>query len=83
MIKVVNAFEGQILPIHDSFATLPSDVGNLHSILVQTMSGLYENQQMLDILKVYNEFEELDDVAPPVQGSLNLEELKDSTFAFC
>lgn len=83
LIKVVNAFDGQILPIHDSFATLPSDVGILHGTLVRTMSGLYENQQMLDILKVYNEFEELDDVVPPAQGSLDLEELKESTFAFC
>lgn len=73
--------------IHDSFGTIPADAGNLYKAVRVTFHRMYSEHDV--ITEFYNEFadqlheSQLDDMpAIPTFGSLNIDEVLDSEFAF-
>jgi DNA-directed RNA polymerase len=75
----INAFQGQIIPIHDSFATHMCDVDAMHVALRQTFYDMYQE----DLLDRLGEFVEIDaSIKKPVKGALQLEAVLDSRFMF-
>lgn len=83
LIKVINAFQGRIVPIHDSFATHASDVGEMHKVLREQFVELYKNhdplQQLIDCVKQHSGVE----LTHPAKGTLNIESVKNSQFFMC
>lgn len=73
-------FSGSILPIHDSLATHPSDVSEMHKVLRETFVDLYSNFTIEDFLEYNNIDTEM--YTPPEQGSLELEEVLEARFMF-
>lgn len=73
--------ECDILPIHDSFATHPSDVPMMHKALRDTFVKMYQDFKIEDFLTFNNV--DLEEYEPPVQGNLDLEVIKESRFMFC
>ena len=70
-----------ILPIHDSFATHPCDVPMMHESLRNTFIKMYKDFKIEDFLDFNNV--DIEEYAPPIQGNLDLEVIKDSRFMFC
>ena len=53
LVKVINEFDGAILPIHDSFGTHACDVGRLRNVLLNLLADLYEQyNDMPSIIQV-------------------------------
>lgn len=81
LVKVINAFDGNILPIHDSFGTHACDAGRLHDVLMDTFVDLYNDHDILELLQEFNEYEK---EIPEVEfGALDIEDVRTSRFAFC
>lgn len=81
LMFVINRFNGSILPIHDSFATHPSDVRELRTVLLDEFAKLYERYSMLDLFE--NLSEESKELQRPSHGSLSLSNIRQSRYAFC
>lgn len=81
LMFVINRFNGSILPIHDSFATHPSDIRELRSILLDEFAKLYESRNMLNIFENLNE--ESKEIQQPPHGALCLNSIRSSRYAFC
>lgn len=81
LIKVVNAFNGRILCIHDSFGTHACDVPVLRTELLRQFVDLYAHYDAKDhfVLSAENRTE----VQLPPHGTLSLEDVLESEFAFC
>ena len=77
----INEFDGQILPIHDSFATHPSDVSAMHEALRKTFANMYKAYDINDFL-TFNEVDTEEYEAPP-QGNLDLDSVLTAQFMFC
>lgn len=75
-------FDGQCLPIHDSFATHPSDVAELHKSLRRTFVKMYKEYDLAENLLVPNEID-LEEYPQPLQGNLDLDTVETSRFMFC
>lgn len=77
----INDFHGQIVPIHDSFATHMCDVDAMHYSLRRTFIDMYSTDilGLLDELNVYTE----DKPTKPKFGNLNLHHIEHSRFMFC
>lgn len=69
-----------ILPIHDSFATHPCDVPEMHSVLRTQFIKLYREFDIEEMLKFNNV--DLEDNPIPEQGDLDLNTINDSPFMF-
>ena len=80
LCMTINAFDGDILPIHDSFATHPSDVPEMHMALRSTFVTLY-SQYKLESFLDFNSIDE-EEYPIPEQGNLNLDEVLTSRFMF-
>ena len=80
LCATINHFDGDVLPIHDSFATHPSDVSALHTSLRSTFVDLYQNFKIEDFL----EFNSVDyeEHTPPPQGNLDLSHVINSRYMF-
>lgn len=74
------AFDRYVTPIHDSFGTHPSDVGELHKVLREEFHKMYQ-EDVLGLLLKLNEFRE--EPVRPTNGALNLDEVLGSRFMFC
>lgn len=83
LVKVIEAFNGSIVPIHDSFATHPSDVDAMHIVLRDEFVNLYVQhdplQTLVDLVQSYTE----DEIVVPKKGSLDIQQVKKSTFFMC
>lgn len=82
LVKVINEFNGQILPIHDSFGTHACDVANLRHVLLNLLADMYEQyNDMTNIIQVTipDEIYEY----KPKPGNLDLQNIRVSRFAFC
>lgn len=77
----INEFEGQCLPIHDSFATHPSDVTAMHLALRTTFANMYKAYDINEFL-TFNEVDTEEYEAPP-QGNLDLDSVLTAQFMFC
>lgn len=82
LCMTINDFDGQIVPIHDSFATHMCDVDDMHYSLRSTFIKMYQQNilGLLDEIVVYDE-----DAKPekPKFGNLDLTHIKHSRFMFC
>ena len=81
LCKTLLHFDGSIMPIHDSFATYPSDVELMQKAIRETFVRLYSDYDFNNFL-IYNNIDVVKH-KPPVQGTLDLEVVKDSEFFFC
>lgn len=83
LIKVINAFQGRIVPIHDSFATHAADVGDMHWVLREQFVELHKNfdplQQIIDCVAEHTGIQ----LPHPPRGTLNIECVKQSQFFMC
>lgn len=77
----INAFDGQIVPIHDSFATHMCDVDNMHAALRTTFINMYR----MDIIGLLDELNVYENEKPvrPKFGNLDLSHIRYSRFMFC
>ena len=81
LCMAINAFDGSILPIHDSFSTHASDVASMHSVLRETFITMYTEYNINSFLE-YNAISK-EDYCPPEQGLLNLNLIREARFMFC
>lgn len=81
LIKVVNAFDGNLLCIHDSFGTHACDVSVLRNVLLKEFVDLYKNYTPEDHFELSPEIRA--ELQFPSHGTLCLENILQSTFAFC
>lgn len=83
LVKVIESFSGSIIPIHDSFATHPSDVDEMHIVLRDEFVNLYTTHDplktLVDSVQKYSE----DTIEMPAKGSLNIQLVRDSQFFMC
>ena len=75
----INAYQGDILPIHDSFGTHPCDVPELHRTLRETFIQMYSK----DVFKELFEYNGLPTDNLPQYGKLDLNVVLESEFMFC
>ena len=75
----INEYQGDILPIHDSFGTHPCDVPELHRILRETFIQMYSK----DVFKELFEYNGLPTDNLPQYGKLDLNVVLESEFMFC
>lgn len=79
LVRVINAFAGCIVPIHDSFATHPSDVDAMHAVLREEFVCMYnEADPLAGLVACLPAPVEL-----PPRGTLDLELVRDSEFFMC
>lgn len=69
----------EIVGIHDSFGTHPSDVAELHTAIRSSFIALYQARNVLS--EFLWDVEGVGEV--PMRGTLDLEQVKDSEFFFC
>lgn len=82
LCKTINDFSGSILPIHDSFATHPSDVAEMHKSLRSTFIDMYKQYDLVEDFMKVNEVD-TEEYKVPLQGNLELDTIKSSRFMFC
>jgi DNA-directed RNA polymerase len=75
----INAYQGDILPIHDSFGTHPCDVPELHRAIRETFIQMYSK----DVFKELFEYNGLPTDNLPQYGKLDLNVVLESEFMFC
>lgn len=83
LVRVINAFDGSLVPIHDSFATHACDVDAMHVVLRSEFVHMYEDndplQNLTDIVQTF--VEEI--LVMPAKGTLDLQKVNDSEFFMC
>lgn len=84
LMMVLNAFSGDIVPIHDSLATHACDVDEMHKVIREQFFVLYTQN---DPLKVVTEAAvqagaDTSDLTVPEKGNLNLQRVIESPFFF-
>lgn len=82
LCMTINHFPNQIVPIHDSFATHPCDVDEMHKSLRTTFVEMYQ-ADILGDLAANVELKDDADVQIPQRGGLDLSEVLKSRFMFC
>lgn len=79
----LNAFQGDIIPIHDSFATHACDVDAMQYVLRDVFAKMYEQHDPLAVL-VQGVQQYCDEVIElPKKGSLDVSKVRDSEFFMC
>lgn len=83
LVRVINAFDGSLVPIHDSFATHPCDVDAMHVVLRSEFVSMYEDADPLaDLVAGVQDFTH-DKIELPVRGSLDIQKVLKSEFFMC
>lgn len=82
---IINSFDGDIMPIHDSVATHACDVDAMHAVIREQFLKLYTEH---DVLQEITDAAvacgaDLEGLELPAKGSLNLMQVLDSKFFFC
>lgn len=85
LMMVVNAFDGHILPIHDSLATHACDMDKLNVVIREQFVKLNTDWDLLEIVREAAEAAGADtsDIPRPVKGTLDINMVNDSPFFFC
>lgn len=82
---IINSFDGDIMPIHDSVATHACDVDAMHSVIREQFLKLYTEhdvlQEITDAAAACGA--DLEGLELPAKGGLNLSQVLDSKFFFC
>lgn len=83
LVRVIAAYEGCLIPIHDSFATHPSDVDRMHEVLREEFVLMYADadplQTLVDSVKQFTETE----IELPPKGTLDIQLVRKSEFFMC
>jgi len=81
LCMTINDAECSILPIHDSFATHPSDVPEMHRALRSTFEKMYTDFNLDQFL----EFNGIDSEKYPIpeQGDLDIKSVNTAPYMFC
>jgi DNA-directed RNA polymerase len=83
LVSSLDVFEGSMLPIHDSAATHPSDVDEMHKVLRAVFAQIYTQhdplQSLVDAVQPYYE----DTIELPARGTLDLNKVRESEFFMC
>ena len=85
LMMTINAFEGDIMPIHDSVATHACDVDTMQKAVREQFVRLYTEH---DVLQEITDAAlacgaDLEGLEMPVKGNLNIQLVKESPFFFC
>lgn len=80
LCMTINDFDGDILPIHDSFSTHPSAVPAMHASLRSTFVTLYSQYKIESFLDFNNIDKE--DYPVPEQGNLQLDAVLNARYMF-
>jgi hypothetical protein len=83
LVRVLNAFEGSLVPIHDSFATHPSDVSRMRDVLREEFVNMYTESDPLADLVARVQDHDHDEIGLPARGSLPIAEVLQSEFFMC
>lgn len=85
LMMVLNAFDGDILPIHDSLATHACDVDAMHKAIREQFLKLYTEHDPLQTLAdaAVECGADLEGLEMPQKGTLDLTQVIDSQFFFC
>lgn len=81
LCMTINAFDGDVLPIHDSFATHACDVPALHKALRSEFIELYQGYDLTELLEINAVNKE--DYPIPDKGTFDLQEVHNAQFMFC
>lgn len=83
LVRVLSAFDGSIVPIHDSFATHAADVDRMHTVLREEFVQMYSEadplQTLTDVVQAYC----CDEILMPSKGNLSISAVRDSVFFMC
>lgn len=82
LCRTIIEFDGEVLPIHDSFATHPSDVDAMHKALRTTFVDMYNEFDLKEDLLDFNEVDPVDHKVP-LQGTLDLNCVLNARYMFC
>lgn len=86
LMKVINAFGGDIMPIHDSVATHACDVDDMHTAIREQFVEMYTSgYELLDVLEEAAVLAgaDLEGVEKPEKGHLDIQQVKNSPLFFC
>lgn len=81
LVRTIGKFSGSIIPIHDSFATHPADVDEMHSTLRDEFASMYSEQDPIDSLLLHSPVDT--DLPRPTRGSLDINKVRESVFFMC
>lgn len=83
LVRVIVAFEGDLVPIHDSFATHPCDVDRMHEVLREEFVLMYADadplQTLVDSVQPYTD----EVIELPPKGTLDIQRVLKSEFFMC
>ena len=84
LLATVREFEGPVMPIHDSFGTLPHLMDSLSLTLRDTFVGLYENNEILESYRdsIQKATGDATLPPPPPKGDFDLNLVRKSMFCF-
>ena len=83
LVRVINEFTGSLVPIHDSFATHPCDVQEMHRVLRNEFVQMYNDNDPLAALIECAQYHCHDEIEAPVKGSLDIQQVLKSEFFMC
>lgn len=83
LVRVINAFPGEIVPIHDSFATHAADVQVMHNVLREEFVRMYTEYDPLGTLVAGVQEHTDEELLAPTRGKLDLERVLESQFFMC
>lgn len=83
LVRVINAFDGSLVPIHDSFATHPCDVDSMRDVLREQFVAMYSESDPLKALIDCAQYHCHDVIEPPVRGNLDINKVLKSEFFMC
>ena len=81
LCTTINDADCSILPIHDSFATHPSDVPEMHRALRSTFAKMYTDFSIEELLN-FNSINQ-EDYPIPEQGDLDIKAVNTAPYMFC
>jgi len=82
-VFVIDAFEKDLIPVHDSFATHACDVDEMHVVLRQTFVNMYLNHDPIEALTRSVELASGEEIQRPLKGTLDVTKVLDSEFFMC
>jgi len=83
LVFVIDAFEKDLIPVHDSFATHACDVDEMHVVLRQTFVNMYLNHDPIEALTRSVELASGEEIQRPLKGTLDVTKVLDSEFFMC
>jgi DNA-directed RNA polymerase len=83
LVRVLARYEGSLVPIHDSFATHPSDVDAMHMVLRDEFVDMYEEHDPLDVLVQAVQAHREEIIEQPEKGTLDIRKVRESVFFMC